>query len=145
MLEKRCYIKQQCNASGIFGCPVDHFSLFETGTKLGHADLLHLHLHHRARCYQVRGLCNVLISPSFRYQGHATQLIKAITTSILQSAADLGMLFCNPSLKNLYAACDWIAHEAAITRIGTPNQFYPYKALRMMYAASPHGLSLIHI
>src|SRR5207237_4681220 len=51
--------------------------------------------------------------PAFRKGGYASRVVQAATNHLLQSDADLAMLFCGQPLRAFYTACGWEAADAA--------------------------------
>ena len=69
-------------------------------------------------CY---GLSSVFTYPAFRKGGYASRVVKAATDQILQSDADLAMLFCGQPLRAFYSACQWEPADNARIFYGDKN------------------------
>lgn len=112
------------------------FSLVKQGSIISRADVVWTGLTHCGERLTVCGVCNVVTIPKWQRQGYGTQLIQRITAYILNQKVDLGLLFCQSMLLPFYSACGWEAEPHAITRIGTPTQYEPYPAMRMILLVS---------
>jgi hypothetical protein len=60
--------------------------------------------------------------PSFRGQGYGSQIIAAGTAYIEKSDADIAMLYCDESLRDLYANQGWIHMDRSTSYIGTKEE-----------------------
>jgi hypothetical protein len=99
-----------------------HIVLVEHGLLISHTNVVWKYLDHDGETYKAYGLTGVFTFPSFRGQGCASQVIAAGTTYIQKSDADIAMLYCNVSLRNLYARQGWISMDTSISSIGTKEQ-----------------------
>jgi hypothetical protein len=91
---------------------------------------------HLGQTYKVCGLCNVLTLPPFRGKGYGKQVVKAATSYILQSDADIGLLFCEERLESFYALNGWEIQNHSVTRIGTFANYKSYANTRMVLFVS---------
>ena len=80
-----------------------HFVLVEEGLLIAHGAVVWKYLAHAGETYKAYGLSGVFIHPSFRERGYGRQIIEAGTAYIRNSEADIGLLWCAPSLKGFYA------------------------------------------
>lgn len=115
-------------------------SLFNENQLVSRAELIRRDVTISGRTYKTLGVCGVLTLPPFRKQGHGRRLMAAITAHISASDADIGMLFCRVELSRFYAATNWLPAVDGTTRIGTPNNYRPYKLQRMMIFVSENAV-----
>ena len=99
-----------------------HIVLVEQGILISHTNVVWKYLDHDGKTYKAYGLTGVFTFPSFRGQGCASQLIAAGTAYIQKSDADIAMLYCDESLRNLYEHQGWLPMDRSMTYIGTREQ-----------------------
>lgn len=99
-----------------------HIVLVEKDILISHTNVVWKYLDHNGEIYKAYGLTGVFTFPSFRGQGWGSQVIAAGTAYIQKSDADIAMLYCDESLRNLYANQGWIYMDAATTYIGAKEQ-----------------------
>jgi predicted N-acetyltransferase YhbS len=116
-----------------------HFVLVDDGLLLSHAVVVWKYLEHAGETYKAYGLAGVFTHPTFREQGYGKQIVEAGTAYIKRSDADIGMLWCAPSLKNFYARSGWIGLEKSRTLIGPKEAPDVYHLLLMMLFISEKG------
>lgn len=118
------------------------FSIVEKGKLISRAEVIEVNITHSGQIYNVCGICNVFTFPLFRNKGYGKQVVEAATNYILQSGADIGILFCDQRFELFYASKGWEALNNSITRIGTPGDYKPYSNtsnIRMMLFVSEKG------
>lgn len=76
---------------------------------------------HQGRNWRVAGLSTVFTYPDRRGAGFAGQVVAAATRYILQSDADLAMLFAGHPLQKFYATHGWSAVPDARILFGSPQ------------------------
>lgn len=81
----------------------------------------------------VRGMLTV---PHLQRQGYGTQLMRIVTSYILNSDVDFGMLFCQPHLMSFYTLINWENCVYSENRMGTPDNFTQYPLQRFMLFVS---------
>ena len=116
-----------------------HFVLAEDETLISYAAVMQVDLAHAGNDYHVYGFGNMLTFPPFRKQGYGRQILSAATDFIRTSNADVGVLFCDPSLENFYASEGWWTTHSP-TRLGQPEHYEVYTPSRMMLFISEKGL-----
>ena len=116
-----------------------HFVLAEGETLISYAAVMEVDLVHTGNDYHVYGFGNMLTFPPFRKHGYGRQVLSAATELIRKSNADVGVLFCDPSLENFYASEGWATTPSA-TRLGEPELYDTYHPSRMMLFVSQKGL-----
>jgi GNAT superfamily N-acetyltransferase len=99
-----------------------HIVLVEGDILISHTNVVWKFLEHEGVTYKAYGLTGVFTYPSFRGQGFGSQVIAAGTGYIQKSDADIAMLYCDASLKDLYARQSWIPMDTSISYIGTEEQ-----------------------
>lgn len=99
-----------------------HIVLVEQRLLISHTNVVWRYLDHDGETYKAYGLTGVFTFPSFRGQGYGSQVIAAGTTYIQRSEADIALLYCDASLRNLYARLGWIPMDTSISYIGTEEQ-----------------------
>jgi hypothetical protein len=99
-----------------------HIVLVEQSLLISHANVVWKYLEHDGVTYKAYGLTGVFTYPSFRGQGCGSQVITAGTAYIQKSDADIAMLYCDASLRNLYARPGWIPMDTSISYIGAEEQ-----------------------
>jgi GNAT superfamily N-acetyltransferase len=99
-----------------------HIVLVEQGILISHTNVVWKYLGHDGETYKAYGLTGVFTFPSFRGQGYGSQVIAAGTAYIQKRDADIAMLYCDESLRNLYAKQGWNPMEFSTTYIGTKDQ-----------------------
>lgn len=99
-----------------------HIVLVEQNILISHTNVVWKYLDHDGETYKLYGLTGVFTFPSFRQQGYASQVIAAGTAYIQMSDADIAMLYCDESLRNLYAKQGWNHMEISTTYIGTKEE-----------------------
>ncbi|HLO13951.1 MAG TPA: GNAT family N-acetyltransferase [Anaerolineales bacterium] len=117
-----------------------HFALAEGESLISYAAILEFSLNHCGNTYRGYGLGNMFTFPPFRKQGYGSQVLQAATRFIQTSTADIGILFCHPTLEPFYAAQGWQT-TASQTRLGQPDHFQVYDSSRMMLFISEKGLA----
>lgn len=99
-----------------------HIVLVERDILISHTNVVWKYLDHDGESYKVYGLTGVFTFPSFRAQGYGSQVIAAGTAYIQKSDADIAMLYCDESLRNLYAKQGWNHMITSTSYIGTKEQ-----------------------
>jgi GNAT superfamily N-acetyltransferase len=99
-----------------------HIVLVEQNILISHTNVVWKYLNHDGVNYKAYGLTSVFTYPSFRGQGHGSQVIAAGTAYIQKRDADIAMLYCDESLRNLYAKQGWNHIEMSTTYIGNREQ-----------------------
>lgn len=124
-------------------CEEDHpiyIMLVEKGILISHANIVWKFLAHAGVVYKAYGLTGVFTYPSFRGEGHGSRVVEAGTRSILQSDADVAMLFCDESLKRFYARHGWIPMEGSVSYTGEGDRLARVNdETLMMLFISPKG------
>lgn len=114
--------------------------LVENGILISHTNVVWKDLEHDGVTYKAYGLTGVFTYPSFERQGYGSRVVAAGTEYILNSDADIGMLYCDESLKAFYAKQGWIHMDTSVSFIGTIEQ--PERVndeILMMLFVSPIG------
>ena len=93
--------------------------LVEKGILISHTNVVWKFLEHEEITYKVYGLTGVFTYPPFERQGYGSQIVAAGTDYIQKSDADIGMFYCDASLKDFYARQGWIHMNTSTTYIGT--------------------------
>jgi len=99
-----------------------HIVLVEQNILISHTNVVWKYLEHDGEMYKAYGLTGVFTFPSFRGQGYGSQVIAAGTEYIQKSDADIAMLYCDESLRNLYANQGWRHMKTSTSYIGTKEQ-----------------------
>jgi RimJ/RimL family protein N-acetyltransferase len=114
--------------------------LVERGILISHTNVVWKYLEHDGLIYKAYGLTGVFTYPSFRGHGYGSQVVAAGTEYILQSDADISMLYCDVSLKDFYARHDWSHMDTSISFIGGNENPEPVDdEILMMLFISPKG------
>jgi len=116
-----------------------HFVLVEDSFLISHLEVVWKYLEHADVSYKAYGLAGVFTEPAFRERGYGYQLVEAGTAYIRASDADIGMLWCAPSLKGFYARSGWMRMEMSKTLIGPKEAPSVYHLLLMMLFLSQKG------
>jgi GNAT superfamily N-acetyltransferase len=116
-----------------------HMVIVDAGFLVSHAAVVWKYLDHAGRTYKVYGLGGVFTYPDYRGRGYGRQIIDAGTDYIRASDADVGMLFCEPRLKDFYAHSGWIPVDSAPTLVGPPDKPSAIAELRLMLFLSERG------
>jgi GNAT superfamily N-acetyltransferase len=116
-----------------------HFVLVDDGMLISHTEVVWKYLEHAGETYKAYGLSGVFTHPSFRERGYGGQIVEAATTHIKRSDADIGMLWCAPSLKGFYSRSGWIGLEKSKTLIGPKEAPNVNHLLLMMLFLSQKG------
>ncbi len=90
-----------------------NFLAVADGLLLSHAEVTQRELECAGSSYKVYGVGAVFTSPDFRKKGHGHRIVKEATDYIMASDADIGMLFCDDSLRGFYAGIGWEVIEKA--------------------------------
>lgn len=115
------------------------FSLVSSKTLVSRAEVITVDLEHADENFHACGICNVFTAPSWRRQNYGKQMVKVATQYILQSKADIGIIFCNPQLQSFYATSGWEFLNYSITRVGTVDHYHQYADNKMMLFISKKG------
>jgi GNAT superfamily N-acetyltransferase len=99
-----------------------HIVLVEHSILISHTNVVWKYLDHDAVTHKAYGLTSVFTYPLFRGQGYGSQVIAAGTAYIQKSDADIAMLYCDESLRNLYANQGWISMDMSTIYIGTKER-----------------------
>jgi len=89
------------------------FVLVDDEILVSHTEVNYRPVEFAGQTLKVGGLSAVFTYPAFRGGGHARRIVSAATESILNSDADLAILFCGGALENFYSACGWTAMKNA--------------------------------
>jgi predicted N-acetyltransferase YhbS len=116
-----------------------HFVISQGDALISHAEIIKMKLDHAGTDYLVYGLGNVFTFPPYRGNGYGKEAVKAGTSYIAKSDADVAILFCDPGLKSFYEKAGWAGLPQASTRIGTPKESEENDGLRMMLLLSERG------
>ncbi len=116
-----------------------HFVISKGNALISHAEIITMKLVHGDEEYLVYGLGNVFTFPPYRGNGHGQEVLEAGTNHIVNSDADIAILFCDPNLKSFYEKAGWEALSNSSTRIGTPKESNEHDGLRMMMFLSEKG------
>ncbi|GIK37696.1 MAG: hypothetical protein BroJett011_15290 [Chloroflexota bacterium] len=116
-----------------------HFVFLDDSFLISHVEVVWKYLEHAGVIYKAYGLSGVFTIPDFRGQGYGHQLVEAGTAYIKASDADIGMLWCAPSLKGFYARSGWMGMEKSKTLIGPKEDPSIYHLLLMMLFLSQKG------
>src|SRR5438874_6935227 len=90
-----------------------HFLLIDGEVLVSHASVNFRAVEHGGQSYLVGGLSTVFTYPAYRGAGCAVQVVRAATTHLRASEADLAMLFCRDTLRDFYSAAGWSASDRA--------------------------------
>ena len=99
-----------------------HIVLVEKDILISHTNVVWKYLEHDGVTYKAYGLTGMFTFPSFRSQGYGSQIIAAGTNYIQKSDADIAMLYCDESLRDLYANQGWIHMDRSTSYIGTKEE-----------------------
>ena len=83
------------------------FVLLDDSTVISHVAVPWKHIQHNRQTFKAYGLSEVMTHPDYRHQGFGLQLVKAATSFIQSSQADLGLFTCQPFLVNFYTQAGW--------------------------------------
>jgi GNAT superfamily N-acetyltransferase len=90
-----------------------HIVVAERHALLSYARIVWVPFVHIGESWRLYCLGDVLTYPAWRLQGYASAVVAEATRLIrADTAADLGILFCNPELADFYAAHGWSAAPA---------------------------------
>lgn len=93
-----------------------HFVLMDDDFVVGHAEVVSGQQQHRGTLYGAYGISAVFVYPDYRAAGHGTALIHEATHYIRQQPnADIGLLWCEPSLGKFYTHAGWQLMETTKT------------------------------
>lgn len=116
-----------------------HFVLVEDSFLISHAEVVWKYLEHAGVIYKAYGLSGVFTIPAFRGRGYGHQIVEAGTAYIKTSDADIGLLWCAPSLNRFYARSGWVGMEKSTTLAGPQEAPNVYHLLLMMLFLSQKG------
>lgn len=116
-----------------------HLVLVDDSCLISHAEVVWKYLEHAGATFKAYGLAGVFTHPACREQGYGRQIVEAGTAYIKTSDADIGMLWCAPSLKRFYARSGWVSMEKSETLIGPKEAPIIYRLLLMMLFLSQKG------
>lgn len=102
-----------------------YFVIAERGILISHANVVPRTITVAGESTLLYGLGGVFTYPAFRGEGYGQQVVDAATAYIRSSAADIGMLFCDPARWAFYGRSGWSRLEAEI-RVGTPESPQPF-------------------
>ncbi len=102
-----------------------YFVIAERGVLISHANVIPRTITHAGESYLLYGLGGVFTYPAFRGEGYGQQVVDAATAYIRSSAADIGMLFCDPARWDFYGRSGWTRLEAEIL-VGAVDQPQPF-------------------
>ncbi len=115
------------------------FSIVKKGKLISRAEVIRVDLIHSGLPYKVYGISNVFTCLQFRRKWYGKKVVKSATNYILQSDADIGLLFCNSRFESFYASIGWEAQNNSIVRIGAPDNYMSYDSFKMMLFVSKKG------
>lgn len=96
-----------------------HFVMMDDDFVIGHAESLWRTWEHQQTSYRVYGISGVFVYPDYRGAGYGKQLIDAVTEDCRNRPdADLGMLWCEPDLRDFYSKCGWEQMASTTTLLG---------------------------
>jgi predicted N-acetyltransferase YhbS len=101
---------------------VRHFVIAERGILISHALVRQLTITHLGNPYKLYGVGSVMTYPAFRGEGYGRRVVEAATAYILNSDADIGMLFTAPETAPFYEASGWAALNKTGVYYGDPAQ-----------------------
>jgi aminoglycoside 2'-N-acetyltransferase I len=120
--------------------PPRHFVLMDGELLISHAAVNQRDLPHHGRSWRIAGLSTVFTYPDRRDAGFASQVVAAATKYILQSDADLAILFAGHQLENFYHHHGWLpAPDARILHGPAVSPELKTDNLVMMLIVSPHA------
>lgn len=122
-----------------------HIVLLQGSLLISHTTVVWKYLCHAGETYQVYGLSGVFTHPAWRGQGHGSRIVEAGTAFIAAAGADVGMLWCAPSLQDFYMRWGWLAMDTTTTLIGPAAAPRPCPLLLMMLFPSPAGRAARHL
>jgi predicted acetyltransferase len=96
-------------------------ALIDGDVLVSHAEINFRAIDFESQPLKVGGISAVFTYPAFRSSGFANQVVTAATQMILESDADLAMLFCGEPLQDFYASCGWSAMKTAHVMFGDPE------------------------
>lgn len=112
------------------------FSVLKNQQLVSRAELVRLKWSVLENDYIAFIVCGMLTVPHLQRQGYGTQLMRVITSYILNSDVDFGMLFCQPHLIPFYTPINWENCVHSENRMGTPDHFTQYLLQRFMLFVS---------
>jgi hypothetical protein len=115
-----------------------HFVAAEGDLLVSYASIICLNVEHAGRSYTAYGLGNMFTFPSFRREGHGTQVLELATDFIKRSDIDISILFCDPKREYFYTKHGWKVTRSP-TRVGVPDQYKTHDLSRMMLFVSEKG------
>jgi GNAT superfamily N-acetyltransferase len=119
---------------------IAHVVIEEQGVLISYATIIGTRMLHRHETYQAYGLSSVFTYPTFRGEGWGTQLVRTATHHIrTREDADIGVLFCQPTLIPFYVPWGWHWIAEVPTLVGPPEAPTQHGAQRMMQFISPKG------
>lgn len=122
--------------------PID-FVLMEDEALISHAEANWRPIEFAGQSLVCAGLSGVFTYPAWRGSGLAKDVVKAATSRINNSDADLAMLFTGPRLRNFYIECGWTPVDTARVMYGDPaNPKQDQTGQVMMLFVSPRGKEL---
>ena len=116
-----------------------HFALIDGPLLLSYAATILLPADHAGRRYRIGGMGNVFTYPSFRRRGFGAIVIRAATAALDAGDADVGCLFCAPTLVPFYEAAGWTPIAGARTTTGAASAVEIAEEVRMMRFISDSG------
>jgi GNAT superfamily N-acetyltransferase len=120
----------------------DHFMVVERGMMISHADVSFRTITFNGETYRMACVGEVMTLPNFRGEGHGQRAVSAATEFILNSDADIGMLFTAPELEKFYGASGWTAgHNLVICYGSADAPKESHEEFTMMVFASEKGKS----
>ena len=87
----------------------------------------------------ISGVGTVFVFPSRRGHGVARSLVERATVVVDESEADIGALFCVPSLEGLYASCGWTVAPGG-TRLAATGAAHPDSRMMRPVSTTAWGL-----
>ncbi len=96
-----------------------HFVMLDQEFVIGHAERLWRTWQHNDTSYSVYGISALFVYPDYQGEGYGRRLVQAITQDCMQQPdADLGMLWCEPALRDFYVGCGWEPMDNTVTLLG---------------------------
>ncbi|MCP4538771.1 MAG: GNAT family N-acetyltransferase [Chloroflexi bacterium] len=108
-----------------------HFVVTEGDSLISYASIFRLSLNHSGTSYEVYGFGNMFTFPPYRKQGYGRQVLELATDFIKRNDVDVAILFSEPQVEMIYAACGWEPAPAP-TRIGIPNDYEVLEGVKKM-------------
>lgn len=100
-----------------------HFVLMDDDFLVGHVEVVSGKWAHRGTRYGAYGISGVFVYPDYQHAGHGTELIHAATDYIAQQPdADIGLIWCAPSLGAFYQHCGWELMDTTTTLLGDTEE-----------------------